>query len=345
MEHLKADKAISYRDQCQAVGVSYSSVMRWRSRIRSGKPSSEKAGPKPVKPLDLIDLNRQIRNLDHGPRRTAGTGGLYRSVSDQISRRDFQDMVHEIRKEEARLRKLALCRIDWQMPGMAWAMDDLEYLDPGYQRKIYLNTTRDLASRYIFPPLTGMGHPDGHRIAAHLKSLFERYGPPLFLKRDNGSNLNHHAVNRVLADWLVIPVNSPPYYPPYNGGIERTQRDLKTEMKRWICSSFGELSLLARMAADALNHRPRPCLDGTVSCRVFEDGRHGMKTFHRRKRKEVFETIHHDTMILVNDDSLDLRFDSARRIAVQRWLWENGHVSIKNLNECYPIFSSILSQN
>ena len=43
----------------------------------------------------------------------------------------------------------------------------------------------------------------------HLAKLFRRHGAPLFLKRDNGSPLNHAAVNAVLAEFGVIPLNSP----------------------------------------------------------------------------------------------------------------------------------------
>jgi hypothetical protein len=35
---------------------------------------------------------------------------------------------------------------------------------------------------------------------AHLDQLFHRHGAPLFLKRDNGSNLNGSEVNDALAD-------------------------------------------------------------------------------------------------------------------------------------------------
>ena len=48
------------------------------------------------------------------------------------------------------------------------------------------------------------------------------------LKRDNGSNLNHQAVDEVLSRYLVIPLNSPPHDPPYNGGMECAVRELKT---------------------------------------------------------------------------------------------------------------------
>ena len=86
------------------------------------------------------------------------------------------------------------------------------------------------ASRYKFAPLVDERFT-GELVAARLDELFAQHGPPLVLKRDNGSNLNSEAVNAVLSRWLVIPLNSPPYYPPYNGGIERAQRELKAALR------------------------------------------------------------------------------------------------------------------
>ena len=74
-------------------------------------------------------------------------------------------------------------------------------------------------------------------MAVRLEQLFLRHGPPLVLKRDNGSNLNHQAVDEVLTRYLVIPLNSPPHYPPYNGGMECAVRELKTPLVEKILAS------------------------------------------------------------------------------------------------------------
>ena len=67
----------------------------------------------------------------------------------------------------------------------------------------------------------------GEEVAGYLSEKFCRFGPPLFLKRDNGGNLNHRAVNEVLSEFFVLPLNSPAYYAPYNGAIEESQGELK----------------------------------------------------------------------------------------------------------------------
>ncbi len=97
---------------------------------------------------------------------------------------------------------------------------------------------------------TALAH--GDEVAAHLNALFEDHGPPLFLKRDNGGNLNHTLVEDLLEAFLVIPA----------------ELDIQT-----------------------LNHRTRPCLGHRSPCQVFTAGRDFARTFHRRKRREVCEWI------------------------------------------------------
>ena len=61
---------------------------------------------------------------------------------------------------------------------------------------------------------------------------------PCFLKRDNGGNLNHRAVNEVLSEFFVLPLNSPTYYAPYNGAIEESQRGLKACLREKLISDL-----------------------------------------------------------------------------------------------------------
>jgi len=140
--------------------------------------------------------------------------------------------VEESRREVLRERQADTRRIDWRVPGAVWSMDptELTWRDDALRQKLRLLPVMDLASRYKFPPWVG-SPLTGDQVAAHLEELFHRYGPPLVLKRDNGSNLHTAAVDELLNRWLVIPLNSPPHYPPDNGGIERAQREFKSALR------------------------------------------------------------------------------------------------------------------
>jgi len=101
-----------------------------------------------------------------------------------------------------------LRHITWHVPGLVWSLDDAELARVAHHT-LRLHQVQDLASRYKFTPWVG-ARVLGETVAGRLEHLFIQHGPPLVLKRDNGSNLNQHAVDAVLARYLVLPLNSPP---------------------------------------------------------------------------------------------------------------------------------------
>jgi hypothetical protein len=171
----------------------------------------------------------------------------------------------------------------------------------------------------------------GELVAARLEELFCQFGAPLVLKRDNGSNLNSEAVNEVLARWLVIPLNSPPHYPPYNGGIERAQRELKEALRpRLMAGPNSDVADLAILIVHELNHRPRRCLRGQTACEQFAGAKANLRGYTRRRRKEIFEQISELAMKLMLEQPArtQSQADAAWRRAVETWLLQQGIIAI-----------------
>src|SRR5208282_4082977 len=224
LQTLHAQAVQPYRPLCAAATMSYATFMRWKGRLARGVPVLHKPGPKPIGSLDLAGLQTRLRRLEHGPHRSHGTTALYAEHRSQISRRSFQELVEETRRQILREREADRRSVHWQVPGTIWSVDptELVLVRDGIRQKLSILPVLDLASRYKFAPLVS-DRLTGESVAARLDELFAQHGPPLVLKRDNGSNLNSQAVDAVLSRWMVIPLNSPPYYPPYNGGIERAQ--------------------------------------------------------------------------------------------------------------------------
>ncbi len=271
--------------------------------------------------FDPLLLNAEIRSLDHRHKRSAGAGELYRRNSQSVSRRDLAQMVSQVRHDLAADRRRQMRRIEWLTPGVVWAMDFTEYaLGTG---KTYLHNTQDLGSRYKFLPMAG-GYPVGEEIAGYLSEKFSRFGPPLFLKRDNGGNMNHQAVNDVLAEFLVLPLNSPAYYAVYNGAIEESQREVKSALREKLAlgppDCRDHVSAYAEAAVNDLNHRARPCLYGKTSCQVFFES--DKPVFSKRHREEVYHWIIERVKAILSalDQSGQAVQESAWRIAVESWL-------------------------
>ena len=326
IEQQREAEGLSYRALCDREGIAYASLKRWKSRLADGVAIIGRPGPKKVEALDLNALREQIHRLRHGRKRTEGFGELYDAYREKVSRRALRQMVTEERQRKNAEQKRIYHEVIWKVPRMIWAMDDTEYQpDPAYP-KAYLHNVQDVGSRYKFEPLVGLSLANGEEITAHLSELFEAHGPPLFIKRDNGKNLNHGIVEKVLEAFMVIPINSPCYYPQYNGGMEAAQREIKEWLSQRPPLPSAFLTIQADLDVHALNHRPRPCLGNRTPCQMFLSGQNLARTFNRRKRREAYDWIVQKMIERMQQECYEE--DAAWRLAVETWLLDNGFIAL-----------------
>ncbi len=330
---------MQYRAICNSVRLPYPSFIRWHMRNKKNVPPVRQPGPPKVEPPDFSKIERDISQLSHGYNRTHGAGSLYARYGSAVSRRQLQSMVAMARHDLNVSQRQNLRRIVWNVPNVAWSMDPCEYEQHDASGdKVHLNQMQDLASRYKFNPMAGEV-PCGEEISGYLTATFNRFGAPLFFKRDNGGNLNHAAVNAVLADYFVMPLNSPVYYPPYNGAIEEAQTELKTGLAAKLAYKptcpREHLEAYASTVEHDLNHKPRPCLNGNNACRVYFAGR---RTFSKWERRDAYAWITNlQTDILCRES---VQRQAAWRIAVESWLNMKGFITIKINGKVLPNFFS-----
>jgi hypothetical protein len=323
----------------EQMGLSYDSYLRWKRQIKAGEEPVCRPGPRKVERIDLAGLQQAIANLEHTRKRTHDTGVLYRHYGSQVSRRQLNAMVVEARQEHAHRQAAALQRIHWHYPDLAWAVDGSELAAEPVGDQLILCTVQDLCSRYKLPPLAGVRIPCGEEVAGHCARLFTEFAAPLFLKRDNHGVLNHGSVNEVIEEHLVIPLNSPTYYAPYNGAIEHTQGEFKSYLKGWGWKAGSDESreLLAELTAHDLNHKPRRALKGQNSCRAYFCS--PRITFTRRKRREVFVWIKQMTFDMLDKLGDDGLYMTAWRIAARTWLQKNRYITIIRDGKVLPYYS------
>jgi len=321
------------------IGLSYDSYLRWKRRVKAGEEPVYRPGPRKLGGIDLAGLKQALANLKHSRKRTRGTGELLRQYSLQVSRRQLGAMVVDARREYAHRQAASLQRIHWHYPDLAWAIDGSEFDAQPVDGKLILCTVQDLCSQYKLPPLGGHHIPCGEEVAGHVERLFTDFAAPLFLKRDNHGVLNHSSVNQVIEEHMVIPLNSPTYYAPYNGAIEHTQGEFKSYLKnwRWKAGSDESRELLVELAAHDLNHKPRRALKGQNSCRAYFCS--PRITFNRRKRREVFLWIKQMTFDMLDKLGDDGLYMTAWRIAARTWLQKNHYITIIRDGKVLPYYS------
>jgi hypothetical protein len=345
IEQMKTIYSLSYGCLCRQMGLSYATLMRWKRRALGGQAPVGKRGPKKVQPLNLSELKERIEGLDHRSKRSRAVGGLHRDYGQSISRRELNALVRQARDETNRRRCDKMYRITWLRSNLAWAMDDCEKRQGVGDGELHLHNVADLSSRYRLPPLASRCLPCGEEVAGHLQNLFDRFEPPLFCKRDNGGNLNHTAVDQVLEQALVTPINSPPYQARYNGAIEHTQGEFKSYLDRWNwkAESVERLVLLAEIAAHDFNHQPRRCLDGRTACRAYFD--ENRIRYPSRQRKAVYRWIRDLAAEISIRIGKQFITPTAWRAAAKQWLVKNGLITVQRAGEVSPNFSSKLCHN
>jgi hypothetical protein len=342
---FKKTYSLSNSSLARHFGLSYSTLMRWKRRRGMGLPPVEKPGPKKVGSLNFSQLRDKFCDLEHGVKRSCGTGRLYGAFNGAISRRELNRMIRIVRKEDNRQRVARRYHITWLKPNLAWAMDDCQRPAAVGSDTLHLHNLSDLCSRYKFSPLASGETPCGEEIAGHLSHLFSRFGAPLFCKRDNGGNLNHVAVNEVLEQALVIPINSPPCRAPYNGAIEHSQGEFKDYLRRWQwkAHTIEAFCLLAEIAAHALNHIPRRCLKGQTACRVYF-GDNKMR-YPKGQRKSIYNWISDLAAEISIRAGKKTISPVAWRVAAKQWLVKNGLIKIQRAGKVLPNFSLNLCHN
>jgi transposase InsO family protein len=340
---LQTHSQTSTREVSNAIGLGYKTLLRWRRRVSAGQPPLIPPGPKKTGPLPLGEVRREIEALRHGRRRSRGVGALQAQYQSVISRRGLSLLVAEERTRRNLLRRQQCKHITWKEPNLAWAIDATERGRDEQCQRLYVHAVQDLCTRYRFAPMVAI-ESKGEAVAEHLAELFRKHGAPLFLKRDNGSPLNHEAVDRVLADHGVIPLNSPAYYPKYNGSIEKGIREMKQALGeclpqaiRWQPKQIRPYILAVH---HALNCRPRRSLRGHTACEAYQH--QPRRRYNRRLRLATFEWIRvHANDRIQQLEKIDHRsLNAAWRHAAETWLRCQGLITVsinKKVLPNYPL--------
>lgn len=335
VEMLRSGFRVSYARLLPFLAVCYSTYRRWRDRVVAGVDPIKKPGPQPVMPLDFTRLQAGLATLTHTGKRSFGVGRLRSLLEGAVSRRDMDELITFARKTATQAKKEKQAELTWKYAGTAWGMDCFTVHTP-LSKKYHVLSIQDMASQYKLPPLCAEQEPKGQQIAEHLDNLFKHYDRPLFLKRDNGANLNESSVNELLAQGHVLPLNSPCYYPKYNGAIEHAQGEYKRLLESYCTTvrSYDEMAIYVDLATHQLNHLSRRRLCKDTSCKRYYMGE--QRKYSKRERKEVFLWIYELALDIVEKAENAISTTNAWRIACKMWLVKNGLLFISKNGKVLP---------
>ena len=331
IEACQQECGLPTRPFSAALGLDPARLGRWRARVRAGHWPIGQGGPQKSEPLPMAELVAAITGLEHGARRTHGTGALHGRFQAAISRRELAEIVAEERRAANQRQRWRWQRVSWLHVNVAWSIEGVEWPADHRGDRLWLHPVQELCSRFRFPPLVRCGE-DGEAIARHLEALFKAHGAPLFLKRDNGSALNSAAVNAVLAAYAVLPLNSPVHYPRYNGAVENGIGEAR-RLLRWLQQAPPQwqpdaLTPYVHAAYQEMNYRHRRCLGGRCAAEVYHES--PRRRFSRVQRHAVLEWISRRACVIFQHRRSRGRrsFDAAWRQAAESWLRCQGLITV-----------------
>lgn len=136
-----------------------------------------------------------------------------------VPRRVLGQMRKRFRRVLRRRGRVLGWKLHWRRPRSVWAIDGLVPPHPIAGGLAKILVVRDIASGR---PLAAYAVPAeaGEPTRDLLVALFDRFGPPLALKCDNGSGFKADRVRELCTSRRVLMLFSPPRSPWYNGHIE-----------------------------------------------------------------------------------------------------------------------------
>ena len=147
----------------------------------------------------------------------------------EYSTRRFQELANKLRLKLLRRERKSMLSVEYSEAHLIWSMDIFEQVHRGV--RFHMLQVIDLGCRMKLKPAVKPGAFTGEEVAEHLNYLKHKHEVPLFLKRDNGSNLNSNKVFSIKKMFAVTPFNSPPGFPQFNGVMERSQGKIKRYLR------------------------------------------------------------------------------------------------------------------
>jgi hypothetical protein len=299
----------------QAIGVSPSTLRRWRARDASGEPVSRRRGGR-RKPV-TVETSTAVRSLVRTLHGLVGASSLSHSVAG-VSRRQAQEIKqHELRAMEQE-RRDGCSHVEVTEPGIMRGFDAM-HMTVNDQRRFLLvaadasvpyRTSAAIASTY-----------DGTSVAAALADDFGRHGAPLVCRLDRASCHQTAEVVSVLAAFGVLALHGPPHHPCFYGQLERQNREHRAWLAGAEYADEDHLADVRDQMLHALNAKwARRTLCWRTSASVWE-ARRPVSDNRVELREEVEARAAH-----LRTEHVEATL--AWRLAIERALVRRGHLTI-----------------
>lgn len=214
----QAEKGKSVEALCHNLQIPLATYYRWKE---SGATPREPEGRPGLDMAIVAAMKEDVKLLHHATHRTRGVKAIYEEYGKVVPRRVIQKAIAEARHEAVLKRKESAMRYEFLYVQAAYSVDYIQVRPEGRIMRIQDDTARCALG------ITWRSCWEDEDSARFLDEAIARYGAPLFLKSDLGSEFRGDAFQEMLRRHRIIPLPNPPWRPPYNGKHERMNRDVR----------------------------------------------------------------------------------------------------------------------
>ena len=247
---LKSLRTDNFRALCAEYGISAKTGYKWRERLlQHGLAGLNEQSRRPRSHADQLpeaEVCEMVRlKLAHerwGPRkirelylRQHGSAASESSFKRVLARAGLTEPRRR-RQRAAQAGRLASGRRG-EAPNEVWTVDFKGWWYDKSGERCEPLAVRDEYSRYLLD-LRRMPDARTETVRACFERLFERHGLPQAIRSDNGTPFAHvrglFGLSRLSAWWVVLGIDlerGRPGHPQDNGGHERLNRDISTELE------------------------------------------------------------------------------------------------------------------
>lgn len=255
-----------------------STFYRWLNLYSTGqslddKPSGCKRPPQ-VYPDWVLRAIHKLRKK-YPMAEAAGLAQLFNSsISNpglKISVQEIKRILSQIEEKRHLDHNRRKKRFDFPQVNLSWDLDFLEFTLNGIRRKALIIMDHH-SRRLLYARI--MVKPTANRVAEIIKALTQHHkAVPLFVKADNGPEFREQ-FKQLLVDLKINLLNSPRYYPQFNGVVERINREIG---RKSIAFDLNNIQAVNKFLDEFLvyhNYSSREFLGGLSPNQVYTAGFH-----------------------------------------------------------------------
>ena len=261
----------------KAINKDQTTVYRWIKRYESGKSLEDQQPPgkakKEIAPWIKKAVLKLIRSYPLATDR--GLAHLFNKLAGsnrvKVSPFDVKRIIAEEKMRIDSLRQKRKKRFDFSKIHISWDLDFMEFTINHLRYKALIvvehHSRRLLYARVIL-------EPTAEKVARIIKALGKHYNTlPTFIKADNGPEFRD-TFKTLMASLNITVLNSPRYYPQFNGVVERLNGSIRRMVQIVTVTSVASVNTFLSRFLDTHNYTPHESLGWLTPIKVFRDKCH-----------------------------------------------------------------------